>query len=120
MPFVGTDPRGYFVVLDDASWRHSEPHHSEFRPNMLTCFRVLTKPAFILDNPSSGRIVRSAHERYALQTDVPNEFLIVPVRILSSPETLAGYGTLPEDTRSAVTIHTSDGLPRGKIIWRVT
>lgn len=117
--FVGRDPRGYCVVLDGGSWAHALEHHSDFNGSIRLAFGALTNPTYIFDNQSSGRVIRTGSERYLLRID-GSKFLVVPVRILSEPEQIAGYGNVPVGTRSSVTVHTSDGLPRGNIIWRST
>lgn len=120
--FVGTDPRGYMVVLRDSALNHAKDEgHLVDIPNAYTLtLNTLRRPDLIAPNPNTFRTQRRAYERYVAFHEEINLYLVVPVTIISEPEVARGYGTIPAGTRVVTTIYSSEEKPSGPYSWTKT
>ena len=127
--FVGTDPRGFPVILRSTTWRHVEPH-ADLQGHMDEVVETLVRPDKIIDNQRSnvGRgsfaKERTAHEKYVRYSSVLKQHVIVPAQKLDHGIVVAGSagGAVPivgaRDARTAYTSLIEPG--RAKVFWSKT
>jgi len=126
LPWVGTDPRGYTVILSQQIWNYAAKHHDEFQNAPLglppspfgPVVRALERPDVIIDNSQCrGAPPRVANERYIRRDGYTHPpLVVVVVRILAAPENIEGIAA-PIGARVAKTFYVASAVPGGAELW---